>query len=166
MLEAYNRGPGTYGARDHNTGTGRRDQRRHGEGPDIGKGKYLATVFLLSSDRRRYGELILSQKKRLFHAAETLPENPYQHVRANGCVRAREGDTGGRGEKGRPEFQESGRQLQNNRGRGSWRWRRHREKYGVLTLCRGSPEEELSKTLKKKRKTKSMTAAPTINALR
>ena len=27
------------------------------------RGKYLATVFLLSSDRRQYGELILSLKK-------------------------------------------------------------------------------------------------------
>ena len=29
----------------------------------LARGKYLATKFLLSSDRRRYGQLILSLKK-------------------------------------------------------------------------------------------------------
>ena len=66
MLEAYNGGgpiweqPGSDGKEDRNTGTGRGYQRGRRKNVSVGNGKYLATTFLLSSYRRRYGELILS----------------------------------------------------------------------------------------------------------
>ena len=57
--DTFRKQPRISGAQDFATGNIRGDCSWRGERRGIGEGKYLATAFLLSSDRRRYVELIL-----------------------------------------------------------------------------------------------------------
>ena len=109
-------------------------------------------MFLLSLDRRRYGDLILSLKNDCAKQQMNYLRKLIYSYRLMGAFEPTRETSMAGGAQRRPEFRKRGRQLQRHRRQESWRWLRHREKTGVLVLWRGAPEKELPKASRRRKK--------------
>ena len=129
MLEAYNGGvlfgniPGATAREIAMLGLDAETKGDVEKAQVLARGKYLVTAFMLSSDRRRYGELILSLKNDYEKQQKNYPKNLTEMYRLMVVFDPTRPTPVSGGAERRCEFWERGSRIRDRGGQGSW-WRR------------------------------------------